>query len=272
MPKILCNGVNLNYRISGGEKKSFILIHNAGGNLHFMDYQFDHLVSKGGVVSVDLRGHGESDKPNGNYAVSIFAEDLIHLYQALAIEEAMVIGLNYGGVVAIELANMAPHLVSGLVLIDPPILMESWVKQLVQDHVDELQDPTLKTFSQHLVESVVMDATKEDKEMAIKAFDTTLRPALISTYQNLLKWDDSSSDKIRRCTMPVLNIQSSNPFCPESSFRNLCPHLISGKVVNSGSWATLEVPAQVNAMMDRFLESLSKVKSDIQQKLVAKTH
>lgn len=98
-------------------KKAFILIHNAGGNLHFMDYQFDHLSAKGKVVSVDLRGHGQSDKPNNNYTVSIFAEALIPLYQKLVIEKAIIIVLNYGGVVAIELANIAPHLVSELVLI-----------------------------------------------------------------------------------------------------------------------------------------------------------
>jgi pimeloyl-ACP methyl ester carboxylesterase len=253
MKKIFCNGVNLNYRISGSGGKTFILLHNAGGNLHFMDYQFDHLALKGRVVSVDLRGHGQSDKPDGNYAVSIFAEDLNSLCQGLVIEEAVVIGLNYGAVVAIELANLTPQLVSELVLIDPPVLMESWVKQLVQGHVDELQGPPFNTFSKQLVESVVMKATKEDKEMAISAFDTTSRSALICTYQDLLKWDGTSADKIRQCTMPVLNVQTSNPFCPASSLQTLCPHLVNEKIVDSGPWATLEVPAQINAMIDRFL-------------------
>ena len=47
MAKILCNGVNLNYCISGTGEKSFILLHNAGGNLHFMNYQLHHLSQKG---------------------------------------------------------------------------------------------------------------------------------------------------------------------------------------------------------------------------------
>ncbi len=253
MPKILCNDVNLNYCLKGVGKKSFILLHNAGGNLHFMNYQFRHLSQKARVVSVDLRGHGESDKPNAPYAVSIYAEDLISLCQELQIEEVAVVGLNYGGVVAIELANRKPNLASELVLIDPPMVMESWVKDLIQNHINELQDPNMQNFSQQLVESVVIDAAKEDKLMAIRAFDTTSRPALISTYQDLLEWDRTSHDKIRQCTMPVLNIQSSHPFCSEASLRNLCPHLINEKTTKSGPWATLEVPTQVNAMIDRFL-------------------
>jgi pimeloyl-ACP methyl ester carboxylesterase len=148
---------------------------------------------------------------------------------------------------------MNPSLVSELVLIDPPILMEPWVKELIQNHINELQNPNIKFFSQQLVESVVINAAKEDKLMAIRAFDTTLRSALISTYQDLLKWDEKSCHRLRQCHMPVLSIQSSHPFCSESSLRNLCPHLISGKVVKSGPWATLEAPIQVNAMIDRFL-------------------
>ena len=150
MAKILCNGVNLNYCISGTGEKSFILLHNAGGNLHFMNYQLHHLSQKGRVVSIDLRGHGESDKPNKSYAVSVYAEDIISLCQELTIEKATVVGLNYGGVIAIELANMNPSLVSELVLIDPPILMEPWVKELIQNHIDELQNPNIKFFSQQL--------------------------------------------------------------------------------------------------------------------------
>lgn len=253
MPKILCNGINLSYRTSGAGKKAFIFIHNAGGNLHFMDYQFHHLSSKGRVVSIDLRGHGESDKPDKNYTVSVYANDIISLYKELAIEEATIIGLNYGGVIAIELANMIPNLVSQLVLIDPPVLMEPWVRELIQNHIDELQDPALKSFSQHLVASVIIEAEEKDRKMAIRAFDTTPKSALISTYQDLLDWDNSSDAKIGQCTLPILNIQSSRPFCSESSMRNLCPHLINGQVVNSGPWATLEVPDQVNAMLDRFL-------------------
>ena len=116
-----------------------------------------------------------------------------------------------------------------------------------------LQDPDMKIFSQQIVESMMVNAAKEDKLMAIKAFDMTSRSALISTYQDLLEWDSLSHEKIQQCRMPVMNIQSSRPFCSESSLQKLCQHLISSKVVNSGPWATLEVPAQVNTILDRFL-------------------
>ena len=252
MPHITCNGIRLNYKTTGAGEKTFLLLHNAGGNLHFMNYQFQHLSKKGRVINIDLRGHGESDKPNSNYRMSLYAEDIIALCNALTIKEVTVIGLNYGGVLGIELANNH-NFVSELILIDPPMLMESWLQHLILKHIGELQDPSINFFSQKLVDSVMIKATEEDKVMAIKAFDSTLKPALISTSKDLLEWDLSSKDKIQKCDFPVLNIQSSQPFCSEESLRKVCKQLVCGKVVNSGPWASLEVPNQVNSMIDRFL-------------------
>lgn len=253
MPYIACNGIRLNYDTCGEGEQIFLLLHNAGGNLHFMNCQYHHLSQKGKVLSIDLRGHGESDKPDSNYSMSLYAEDILALCSVLDIKQTTVIGLNYGGVLGIELANKNHKFVSDLILIDPPMLMESWLQQLILKHIDELQDPNINFFSQKLVDSVMIKATEEDKLMAIKAFDSTLKPALIATYKDLLEWDLSSKDKIQKCDFPVLNIQSSRPFCSEESLRNVCKQLVCGKVVNSGPWASLEVPNQVNSMIDRFL-------------------
>lgn len=255
MRQITLNDITLNFKTAGSGQQIFILIHNAGGNHRFMDNQFHYYSQQGKVVSVDLRGHGGSDKPEQSYTVEGFAEDILHISKELSISKAVVIGLNYGAAVTIELANMVPELVSQCVVIDPPILMESWVEQLVKDHIDELKDPHLQNYAENLVDSVLANGSHENKLMAIDAFNTVSKKALISTYENLIEWDKISSPKIQKCKMPVLNIQSSHPFCREKTLLTLCPHLVSGKVVNSGPWATLEVPEQVNAMIDRFFLS-----------------
>ena len=70
------HGVNLAYKATGTGNKSFVLIHNAGGNHQFMDPLFNHFSQYGRVLSLDLRGHGESDKPQQDYTVEGFAEDI----------------------------------------------------------------------------------------------------------------------------------------------------------------------------------------------------
>jgi pimeloyl-ACP methyl ester carboxylesterase len=132
--------------------------------------------------------------------------------------------------------------------------MEPWVLQLIQEHINDLNKPTLDKFAETLVEAVFLNATPNNKQVAITAFKTTAKAALASTYENLLVWDKESFMKLQHCTMPTLYIQSSEPFCTEETLRKHCPHLMTGKVVGSGHWATLETPDQVNSMITRFLD------------------
>jgi pimeloyl-ACP methyl ester carboxylesterase len=254
------DGINLSYKIAGQGPLNFVLIHNAGGNHQFMNDQLDYFSRTAQVLSVDLRGHGESDKPEQNYTVENYAEDIIYLCQAHGIQKAVLIGLNYGANVALELANIST-LVSHLVLIDPPVLMEPWVIQLVQEHIDDLNKPSLEKFAETLVEAVFFNTNKNNKQVAMAAFETTAKTALSSTYENLLEWDKESIKKLEHCTMPILYIQSNEPFCTEEALRKHCPHLMTGKVVGSGHWATLETPDQVNSMIKRFLEVVTPIEN-----------
>lgn len=247
------DGVNLSYKIAGTGKLNFVLIHNAGGNHQFMNPQFEHFSHSARVLSIDLRGHGESDKPKQNYSIKTFAEDIIYLCQTHGIKKAVFVGLNFGANVAIEIANLS-SLVSHLVLIDPPILMEPWVVKLVQDHIDDLHKPSHENFAENIVNSVFLNTDENNKKIAIGAFETTDKAALASTYENLLKWDKESIQKLKYCTMPVLYIQSSQPFCREDDLRKYCPHVVAGKVAGAGHWASIETPDQVNSMIKRFLE------------------
>lgn len=251
MKTILREGVNLAYKTEGQGNCHFVFIHNAGGNHQFMEPQFQYFNQFGKVLSMDLRGHGSSDKPAQNYTTQTYADDIAYLCQSQGISQAIFVGLNYGANVAIELAATS-SLVSHLALIDPPIFLLK--TQAIQDHIHDLENPACKNFAKRLVEEVFLHTKEENKQMAIRAFETTSKAALASTYKNLLEWDKTSSHKLAQCTMPILSIQSSTPFCTEESLQKVCPHLKVSKVLGSGPWATLEVPNQINSMIERFLE------------------
>ena len=65
------------------------------------------------VIVPDLRGFGETPLPGEAYAD---ADDVIHLLDALGVEQAAVIGASFGGRVALEVAARHPARVSSLVL------------------------------------------------------------------------------------------------------------------------------------------------------------
>jgi pimeloyl-ACP methyl ester carboxylesterase len=75
------------------------------------------------VITVDLLGHGESDRPRDmwRYSMSIFAEQVLGLMDYLGIEQAVVMGTSLGANTALEIASVAPERLRGMVL-EMPVL------------------------------------------------------------------------------------------------------------------------------------------------------
>lgn len=73
------------------------------------------------VITPDLPGYGESEKPASNrfaYDIEAFTSAIADLYAALSLGRAAVLGHGLGGAVALTLAARHPELVSELVLVD----------------------------------------------------------------------------------------------------------------------------------------------------------
>jgi pimeloyl-ACP methyl ester carboxylesterase len=75
------------------------------------------------VITVDLLGHGESDRPRDmwRYSMSIFGEQVVGLMDHLGIDQAVVMGTSLGANTALEIASAAPERLRGMV-IEMPVL------------------------------------------------------------------------------------------------------------------------------------------------------
>jgi pimeloyl-ACP methyl ester carboxylesterase len=75
------------------------------------------------VITVDLLGHGESDRPRDmwRYSMSFFGEQVIALMDHLQIEQAVVMGTSLGANTALEIAATDPERLRGMV-IEMPVL------------------------------------------------------------------------------------------------------------------------------------------------------
>jgi pimeloyl-ACP methyl ester carboxylesterase len=75
------------------------------------------------VITVDLLGHGESDRPRDmtRYSMRLFAEQLLALLDHLELAQAVVMGTSLGANAALELAALAPERLRGMV-IEMPVL------------------------------------------------------------------------------------------------------------------------------------------------------
>jgi pimeloyl-ACP methyl ester carboxylesterase len=75
------------------------------------------------VITVDLLGHGQSDRPRDmwRYSMSIFGEQVVGLMDHLGLEQAVVMGTSLGANTALEIASAAPERLRGMV-IEMPVL------------------------------------------------------------------------------------------------------------------------------------------------------
>lgn len=70
------------------------------------------------VLRPDMRGHGHTAATPGPYSIDLLAHDALAVLQQLGIDRVAVVGLSIGGLIAQQLAYLAPSRIAALVLMD----------------------------------------------------------------------------------------------------------------------------------------------------------
>ncbi|MEQ8787396.1 MAG: alpha/beta hydrolase [Pirellulaceae bacterium] len=119
MANIELDGLKFHYRQSGAGP-DVVLVHAFTSNMAvwlFTDI-VEKLAADFRVTMYDLRGHGNSARPESGYNSAVMAGDLKKLHQALELEPALLVGHSYGGTISMHAAVLYPEIVRGVILSD----------------------------------------------------------------------------------------------------------------------------------------------------------
>jgi 3-oxoadipate enol-lactonase len=108
-------GARLAYEVTG-DGPAVVLVHGFGLDLRMWDPQVEPLAARFRVVRYDCRGFGASG-PFDSAVPYTHAGDLLALLDHLAIPDAALVGLSFGGRVVLQTALAAPARVRGLALL-----------------------------------------------------------------------------------------------------------------------------------------------------------
>lgn len=247
------DGVRLFYEEAGRGAPPILFVHGgACDHTHFAP-QVGHFSHDHRVVAVDLRGHGQSDKPVQEYTIGRFSDDLAWLSKELGLYKPIVVGHSLGGVVVLDLAARYPDLPAAIVMLDAPLLIPQPVADALnlEGLIAAMQSPACHAVLRGFIGSTIMPTdNKERSARILEAMDAVPAHVITSAFPNALRYDASAA--AAACKVPALYVRAGVP-ADLDRFRSLCPQLHIGQTVGSGHFHQLEVPDEINAMLDRFL-------------------
>ncbi|MDM0114124.1 alpha/beta hydrolase [Variovorax sp. J22R133] len=111
------NGTRIHYRV-GGEGPAVVLLHGYAETSHMWNPLMPLLAKNHTVIVPDLRGAGDSSKPEGGYDKKNMAVDIHDLVKTLGVQRASIVGHDIGLMVAYAYAAQFPGETERVVLMD----------------------------------------------------------------------------------------------------------------------------------------------------------
>jgi pimeloyl-ACP methyl ester carboxylesterase len=133
MPKVKANDLTMHYEQQGTGDALMLIPYLAADNACYA-FQVPEYAKHFTCISVDPRGAGETDKPEGVYTFELIADDIAAFMEAMGVQRAHVSGVSFGAAVGMWLAAKYPGKVKSLSLhsawtrTDPFLttVVESW--------------------------------------------------------------------------------------------------------------------------------------------------
>ena len=246
--------VRINYNLNG-TGPPIVLLHGWLCNRTFWKEQLSILSVDHQVLSLDLRGHGESDSPERGYDLETLAHDVHTVINTLGLRPTTMVGHSMGGIVAQHMAINYPEDIAGLILVtttgaaaEDTLISKriiaaanelGYESALLQHYIDWFHPTT----NINLMKWVIGQMLLTPKHVARR---------LVAAFGNT-----DFRDHIKHIDTPTLVLgASSDVSTPESRSRELF-HLIPKAnltvIEDAGHFVQLERPHQFNGAIRQFL-------------------
>ncbi|HVF29167.1 MAG TPA: alpha/beta hydrolase, partial [Pyrinomonadaceae bacterium] len=159
----LKTGVRLHYAEQGDPAGNpVVLLHGYGDSWFSYSRVLPLIGANHRVYVLDLRGHGDSDRPTSGYKFSDFAADVLAFMDAKGLKSATVVGHSMGSFVAQHVAVAAPDRVARLVLIGAATTPRNATVLGLQREVSALSDPIPEKFAREFQSGMVYQKVPDD--------------------------------------------------------------------------------------------------------------
>jgi len=249
------DAVRLSYLEAGSGDQTLLFIHGWCCDGTFWREQTNAFATRHRIIAVDLRGHGESAKPDQDYMIGGFAEDVAWLCRELDLERPVIVGHSMGGVIALNMARRWPDLMRAVVFVDAGITpFPKQFMPMVDSMIEGLKSPGYRDVAANFVKRFLFRAESppqlrdEVAQRMAGAPQRVMHTALASSFseENLM---------LGPLPVPSLFIRAATLPATEDELKECYPgmEVVS---VDSAHFIHLEKPEEMNAILRRFIEAL----------------
>lgn len=257
MPHINTGKIQMYYEACG-QGVPLLLIHGLGSSSRDWELQISHFAKHFKVIAIDLRGHGQSDKPPGPYSMSLFVEDIACLLKELDSFPTHVAGISLGGMVAFQLALDFPSLVKKMVIVNS---VPDLIPQNLSDRLDYWQRLIIVRFfgmekiGQALADRLFTKVGQEDlREIFIRRWAENHKPSYRAALKAAYGW--SVRERLGEIRVPTLVISADGDYfstADKEAYTALIPGARLVVIENSKHALPAEKPEEFNRVVEGFL-------------------
>jgi 3-oxoadipate enol-lactonase len=257
MPRIAANKLELHYEIHG-EGTALVFIHGLGSSTRDWEAQVTEFSTAYKVITFDLRGHGQSDKPPGPYSVPMFAADMADLLHGLGVESAHIVGLSLGGAVAFQFVVDQPEAVSTMTIVNSAPTMggnRPEVKQEIRRRVEIVQQMGMRAMGEDLSKNLFPKAIHGAlRETFVERWADNEPRAYIASLLAMSGWTVVDQLGSIRCpTLVIASDQDYTPVAAKEAYVKLMPDARLIVMPDTHHAASMEEPESFNAVLATFL-------------------
>ncbi len=248
------DGVKVHYTNYGAGENALLFVHGWSCDETFWAGQASALAGKFHVITIDLPGHGQSDKPQIAYTMDLYARAIEAVLRDAKAKSATLVGHSNGTPVIRQFYRKFPGKTRALVIVDGA-LRPFGDRAMMEKFVATLQAPNYAETAGQMIDGMVRPIPDPALREKIKAaMLRTPQYVAASEMEGTLDPELWRPDKIN---VPVLMILAKQPFWNaeyESFVRGLVADLDYQTWEGVSHFLMMDKPNEFNAAVATFLE------------------
>jgi 3-oxoadipate enol-lactonase len=262
MPKTRINNIDIAYDDTGAGS-AVVLIHGYPFNRSMWAEQVSALADSYRVVTLDLRGHGESESSTGASTMKLMAQDVATLMDELQIDRAVIGGLSMGGYVTLAFYQLFPGRVEKLLLADTRAQADTEEGKATRaDQVQQIQAEGMTGIVNAMLPKLLSPETvSKQPEIVKRVRDMMMHTSpegAIGALRGMAEREDQT-ERLTQINVPTLIVVGKeDPITPVADSQKMHEGIADSQLVvieNASHVSNIEQPEQFNRALKDFLSS-----------------